>query len=560
LTEGVLARGDDPAAVNGQRHERQWAAIAALGVAMTASVAYLLSIDSHLSFVADDWELLARRPGWSPGVFLDPFYEHLIAGPILIYKALLGLFGISSAMPYFVVSTALFALTVALVFAYLRSRVGDWLALIVVLPLLFLGAGAGDLFWAFQMGFFGSLAAGVGMLIALDRDDRRGDKIACLLLFVSFLFASLGVAFAGAALVKVLLGPRPRRRLVYVLAPVGAYALWWLGWGHTAQSHISLENFEHLPEFILDAAGAGVASLLGGDPADPSRPSHAPLLGQLLLLVLAIAIGVRSARERKISQGLVVVLVLAFTFWALTGLDREFGRSPVSSRYQFPSAVFLLLILGETLRGLRIPRLAVVAAALVSAVAVYGGISIFHREQGLWEGFGDSWRATLGALEIGGDRVSPDFLVPMDGPPLTYGEYARAAEVYGTPAYGEAELSGALIGAKADETLVAALGISLLRQASGQSLAGAPQCNRYGGAELTSHRLAIEPGKTVTLADAGSRPLQVTLARFGPPPGVVVGGLAPGGTGPLAIPSDDSARPWLVGIEGRGPLRVCFRA
>lgn len=557
MTEGVLARGDDPAAVNGQRHERHWGAIAALGVATTASVVYLLSIDSHLSFVADDWELLARRPGWSPGVFLDPFYEHLIAGPILIYKALLGLFGISSAMPYFVVSTALFALTVALVFAYLRRRVGDWLALIVVLPLLFLGAGAGDLFWAFQMGFFGSLAAGVGMLIALDRDDRRGDKIACLLLLVSFLFASLGVAFAAAALVNVLLGPRPRRRLVYVLAPVGAYALWWLGWGHTAQSHISLENFEHLPEFILDAAGAGVASLLGGDPADPSRPSHAPLLGQLLLLVLAIAIGVRSARERKISQGLVVVLVLAFTFWALTGLDREFGRSPVSSRYQFPSAVFLLLILGETLRGLRIPRLAVVAAALVSAVAVYGGISIFHREQGLWEGFGDSWRATLGALEIAGDRVSPDFLVPMDGPPLTNGEYARAADAYGTTAYGESELNGALIGTKADEVLIAALGISLSSPVQGKDSNRTSGCDRFGTAELTAGALAIDPGAAVFLADPGPRPLQVALARFGPQPGEVVGGLGPGETTQLSIPTDSSPRAWLLEINGKGPIQVC---
>ncbi len=544
--------------MDGQRHETQRAAILGLGVAIAASVAYLLSIDSQLSFVADDWELLANRPGWSPGSLLDPFNEHLLLAPDLIYKALLGLFGMSSAMPYFVVSTALFALTVALVFTHLRTRVGDWLALIAVLPLLFLGGSSEDLLWAFQMGFFGSIAAGVGMLIALDRGDRQGDRIACLLLLVSLAFASLGIAFAAAALVSVLLGEQPRRRLVYVLIPIGAYGLWWLGWGHTAQSHVSLDNLAHLPEFVFDAAGAGVAALLGRDAADPGRPGHPPLLCQGLLVVVAIAIGVRVAKERKISHGLVVVLVLAFTFWALTGLDRGFGRPPISSRYQFPSAVFLLLILGEALRGLRVPRLAVLAAALISAGAVVGGISILDRERGTWEYLGNSWRSTLGALEVAGDRVGPDYVIPLAGPPVSFGDYERAASAHGTPALDESQLHGESIGAIADTALVTAMRISLSPPVGGQGSIAERGCDDFSAAVLTSGGRRLDPGQVVVLTSAGAATKQVTLSRFGPPPGVGVGRLAPGETRRLAIPADNSPRPWLLSADGGGPLRICL--
>ena len=34
----------------------------------------------------------------------------------------------------------------------------------------------------FQMGFMGSLACGLGALLALERGDRRGDWLACALL------------------------------------------------------------------------------------------------------------------------------------------------------------------------------------------------------------------------------------------------------------------------------------------------------------------------------------------------------------------------------------------
>ena len=163
--------------------------------------------------------------------------------------------GIDSAFPFQIVSTLVFLLSATLLFIYLRRRVGDWPALLGSALILFLGAAWIDLLWAFQIGFSGSIAAGLGALLALDRDDRVGDRIACALLVVSISFSELGVPFVAGALVSVLVGGRPRiRRLYIAVVPLAFYAIWWLGWGHTAESAFSLDNVLESPKCVFDAS------------------------------------------------------------------------------------------------------------------------------------------------------------------------------------------------------------------------------------------------------------------------------------------------------------------
>src|SRR5215218_261176 len=133
------------------------APIGLLVVALAASATLLLSLTSRLTFVGDPWELLAGRPDWSFDTFLKPFNEHPIVIPALIYKLLLTLFGMESALPFYIVSISLFLLCAILLFLFLRRRIGDWGALAAALVVLFLGAAYEDLLWEFQMGFFGSM-------------------------------------------------------------------------------------------------------------------------------------------------------------------------------------------------------------------------------------------------------------------------------------------------------------------------------------------------------------------------------------------------------------------
>src|SRR3954449_10476591 len=97
---------------------RQRAPVFLLLAAMVASATLLISYTSHLTFLGDSWELLVRRNGWSPNTFLEPFNEHPVVIPALVYKALLAAFGMKSALPFHIVAIFLFLLCAVLVFVY----------------------------------------------------------------------------------------------------------------------------------------------------------------------------------------------------------------------------------------------------------------------------------------------------------------------------------------------------------------------------------------------------------------------------------------------------------
>ena len=54
-------------------------------------------------------------------------------------------------------------------------------------------------------GYLGSVAAGLGMLLALERRDTMGRVLGCVLLALSIASSSVGIPFAGVALVEVVL-------------------------------------------------------------------------------------------------------------------------------------------------------------------------------------------------------------------------------------------------------------------------------------------------------------------------------------------------------------------
>ena len=209
-------------------------------MALTASGVLLLIWLSHLSFFGDDWDPLLYRRGFSLDVLLRPHAEHILLGPTLIYKAIQATVGMESLFPYAVVSTLSFLVSVVLLFFYLRRRVDPWLAVAGVLPVLFLGTASEVLLWPFEISFTASMAAGIGALLALERGDERGDAIACALLVLSLAFSELAVSFALGAAVWMILARRPWSRCYVVIVPLLLYVLWYAGWGHTAESHVSL--------------------------------------------------------------------------------------------------------------------------------------------------------------------------------------------------------------------------------------------------------------------------------------------------------------------------------
>lgn len=527
---------------------------------MLASAVVILSWDSHLTFVADDWMLLVKRHGWGADYFLKPFHGSIILAPAIIFRAIRETIGMSSAMPYYIVSIGMFVAGAALLYFYLRSRIPDWLALLAAVLILFLGAAFEDLLFAFQVGYFGSVAAGLGMLIALDREDDRGDVIACVLLMCSLAFSSVGIAFAAGAVVDLLLSGRPRGRRAYVaLGPIALYGLWWLGWGHQDENNLSVHNVLSAPEYAFRSASAGVTSLLGLASNDGSEPEQPHLIWGKLLVCLGLALlAVRTIRARGISRHLAVALAIGVSFWVLAAFNYDLTREATSSRYQYPSAMFVLLIAAELVRGIRIPRLVAVPAAIGVALASSGGMSLMHSEYSeRWVTSSNALRSTLAAAEIARPAADPTFRFGFP-PDITapVGDYLGVSAQHGTPAYSEAELAERAQAEReyADVTLSQVLGLALVHP---QPNSRALQCQTLEASSTGATGVTLLHG-VFTFANRSATPIELRLGRFAEGFPVGFGAVPPQGTAQLTIPIDTSERPWALGLIGSGRVRLCI--
>jgi hypothetical protein len=558
------------------------APVVLLAAGVAASVVLLLVYGSGLTFFQDEWTFLLHRRGFNADAFLLPHNEHITVIPVAVYKLLLALFGMESAAPFRVVATLLLGGTAVLLFAYVRRRVGDWMALFAALLVLFLGAAWQVLLWPFEMMLVGSLAAGIGMLLALDREDRSGDLVACALLVVSVLCSSLGIAFALAALVDVAQRREQWRSRAFIPAiPLALYAIWYLAYGHKADSALSFHNIANSPVYLLDGVASALQSLLGLLPEGVLQPTS-PDWGRAALVVLVVLLAI-VLRGRPLSRRVWVVGTAAAAFWLLAGFNFVPAREAVASRYQYTGAVFVLLILAELLRGrspsvwgLRIGAV-IVAASLLSNIATLTDARDYLRGQT------DLAQADLGAIQIARRTVDPAFTLTPDVAgtanliPVDAGSYLSAVDAFGSPADTPAEVASAPEAdrAQADIVLVHGLPVTLNPDAGTVRAAGPPPlltdaaglgASRKGacvalpaGAAAGGVGFTLSSGGAIVQPAAGGS-ATIRLRRYSTSSFPLNAALAGGSTGLLTIPPDLSSRPWQLQVQSDAAVTVCGAA
>jgi hypothetical protein len=539
---------------------RRIGATPVLLAAMAAAAAYIVVLGSKLTFLLDDWGYIVYRRGSDFELWMRPDNEHFVAGPVTIWKLLIATFGIESMLPYKLVSTGLFLVGVWFLYLWVRRRVGDWPALIGMVALLFCGAAFDDLLWFASITFLGSMAGGLGMLVALDRHDRTGDRLACLGLCVSLIFSSLWVAFAAAAAVDILLRRRERpwlSRAFVVAVPALIYVAWWIGWGHEAESALSLHNVIESPIWVFDSIAAAVAALLGlAIPAEGITTPNGldwgrPLTGALLLLALW-----RLWKMERVPRSLWVVLAAAFAYWFLGGFDVKSGRAASASRYQYTGGAFVLMIAAGLLSGVKFRRRLLIPALVVLAAAVLPNAVFFHEAYESYRRTSQIEKADLAALEITRPRVDPGFRLEEEDAdtgyvPVFAGDYFEARDADGSPAYTEAELAAAPEHARVpgDKVMAAALGLGLEKTATVPARGCRSEALEAGEAVLTVPRggVALRP----------SAPAQLALERFSAAYPVELGEAPADVWSALRVPADLSSRPWQLRASGEGTLTVC---
>jgi len=544
---------------------RMRAATPFLLAAMLASGALIVVLASRISFLLDDWTYILYRRAFNADSFLQPANEHFVAGPVAAFKLLLPTFGMGSTLSYRLLTTAIFLLGAWFLFVWIRRRLGQWPALIATIPILFLGAAFDDFLWFIaSISFVGSMTCGLGMLLALDRRDRLGDKLACAWLIGSLLFASLWLAFAVGAAVDIALrrGERDWRRRAYiVLIPVALYAAWWLGWGHTAESAFSLHNAATTPLFVLDSFAAAIASLFGlATPVDGIASPGGLDWGRPLAVLLGGLAVWRLYTFKRIPRSLWVVLAIVLAFWVLGGIALKSGRAPWVSRYQYPGAALMLLVAVDLLRGVQLSRRLLAPALVVVVAAVASNVLFLTEAQESYEGTTAIERADLAAVEIARDKVDPglvlsESIADTGYVPVDAGSYLSARDAFGSPAYSETELEAAPEKARvpADKVLAAALDLELRPSPTPPTLPPSCRTVRPTAAEPAIVELAAR----VTVLHAENGPVKIGLGRFADEFPVQMGALGGDNWGAIRIPADRSKRLWRAQLDGSAPVTVC---
>ena len=398
-------------------------------------------LDRGDSFFYDEWDFinLAARTGYWHNV-LKPHNGHPSMIPYSIYEALLHTVGLRHYGPYQWVLLLLNVGSGGLLFLLLRKKIHPVVAGALPAALMLLGPSWQDILWAFQIGFVGSVAGGLGALVLLDRRSRRADIGACLCLLASIACSGVGLAFLAGVGVELTWRRQTWRRLWIPAIPSVLFLVWYETVGKSSYSTFSLSSLGSLGRSAADSTAATVGALLGLG----STPGGVVtgILGVLAVVALVRSPG-RSGRLAMALSGLLM-------FWVLTLATRGASQAtPI--RYFYPAAALVLVAVGE------LPSLiarekrsasrngAVVGAPPVAILAMAGvlgyvGVAIWWNSDALRSGSSalsasDSQvRAEEGALDLAGSTLprtyQPD---PVEMPQVTVGPYARAASEFGSP-------------------------------------------------------------------------------------------------------------------------------
>ena len=521
------------------------------------------------TFYYDEWNFVMNRREWDVETFLRAHNEHLSLLPVLIFKLLFVTVGLDSYGVYRVLLLLLHVVCVVLVYFLARERVEPPLALGVAAVILFLGAAWNDLLVPFQISFLLSVAAGLGMLIALERRDLAGTIAVALLLAVSLASSSVGIAFGAAAAVHVLVRDDRLSRLWAVAVPGALYLAWLLEYGDpTATSGgrslttLAKDNLPAAPGYVATAA-AGAWGAVTGLGVDWARPLA---LASFLLLAYVLV------RSRALSLRLLALLAAAAAYWGLAAVFRAHVNPPTDSRYLYLGAVLVLLIAVELLPPvLPTTRLLVVLAVFVgaSAIANFGSLRSGSQHLQDWSRY---VQAELGALELAGPATRADFAPdPVRAPDITAGKYFAAIRDYdSSPASSSSEIARVGEGERqaADSVLLQALGAAVVPE--GVAAAEAPAIEASTGGSTTTQDGCVRfvpsgagavldvsvPGQGLLVESRSTAPVELRLRTFADGFPQQPFASISAGTSRLRLPHRPNVR-WHARLSASEPFRAC---
>jgi len=334
-------------------------------VAELVTAAGALTIEAHrLWFFGDDWEfLLNRRLGHDPmNALFYPHNEHWSTLPILVFRALFSVFGVKHYLPYALVVIGLHVAVCVALWMLLRvAGASAWVSVAVTGIMAFLGAGAENTLWDFQMGFVGSVVSGLVALMVVDRPTLRGAVLwSWVPLIAGLMCSGMGVTMCAAAGVWAAFRRGWHAAIGVLIGPGIAYLIWYAGIGHngTSADRAPRGLYLQVPRFFWNGL-TNVYTVVSAIPASGA----VMLLGTLFALFLA-------PTRDKLWQLSITGFAGAAVMFLSTGLTRiKFGvEQATAGRYVYVAAALLLPSVAWML--MRLQRMSSPAGATALALTV----------------------------------------------------------------------------------------------------------------------------------------------------------------------------------------------
>ena len=320
-------------------------------------------------FFGDEWDFLGHRGvSGAERSLWEPHTEHWSTGPILIYRALYAVYGLRTYVPYVVVVALLHVAVAHLLWrVLLQAGVDQVIATAVATIFVFLGAGYENLLWAFQIGFIGSVALGLGVLLLVNHEGRWGarDVGGWVVSIAGLMFSGVSVTMVTVAGLTVLMRRGWRHAALTVSLPGAIYLTWFflIGDKNVGDNERTLDDVFKYPEYIWNGLrtaveetvgfpGAGAVILLGlaafllrrgGRSRGPAAPAFACALGALMLFAIIATgragLGIEQSGASRYTY-LVMALAVPAIGLALAELADDDGLATAGRR----AAVCLLLL------------------------------------------------------------------------------------------------------------------------------------------------------------------------------------------------------------------------
>lgn len=547
-------------------------------VSILASVWFLLLTRGEY-FFSDEWARFSFFPNVGFEWSLHGVSGHLVLLNVLVYRALLEVFGADSYLPFRLTCLALQLSAVWLLFFYLKPRVDAWMIVACLSPLLFLGSAWVVTASAYGVVILTPIVFGLAALLLLERRSQAADLGAALFLLAATLSHSGALPFLVGALVLLSVSARSERRRAWVIAPSVVVYLGWFVWSRSLSPDLQFfdqpvlaGNAGFLGESLLQTPSAALAAASGtfyrlGE-GGGLEFNLVPGYVLLALSLLGLLFLWRRRGGSLPAHALVpVAMLFVFAFLIAFGMSDP-DRQPTSPRYLYFTTVCVLWTLCELGPILRWrPRwyailAAVLGLGILANASIYGKATASLREAGIRA------RAGVTALEIAGTSAAPWYRLSMSVGGLgadgafsdwTAGLDQRSIERFGADSYSPARMQAAGDTARSvvDQVLVAVEEIEPDRVPSGRGPCGpgSPATEWSPGESVQ-----VNPGYTLVLASSETSDVPVRLAvrRFGSSP-IALRPITGDGWWRLSLPGDRSLRRWTVALTpSSGRARLCL--